>query len=412
MKLEISPMDSNSDRRARLSHILRILIGGLSAAVALLAVIEPRSWEMLVLKIGVTEWGHVFALPAAVALLPKRQRDRMAWIGHALGFLAALLSLSSLGRARHLARRLPGQFRGVFGDAEPRAMPAAPPRPAPLVLADVLRGVRLGPSRKRRLAYIQRGERALELDLYQPMHATEAALCLVVVHGGSWQSGDSNQIPELNSYLAARGYIVAALNYRLLPEHPFPAARDDLLAAIGYLKTNAADLGIDPRQFVLLGRSAGGQLALLVAYTATDPAIRGVIAFYPPSDLVYGYDHPARKAVHDGIPVIERYLGGSPTNMPEIYAAAAPITHAGPECPPTLLIHGGRDNLVSPVQSERLARRLAAASCQHFYLNLPWATHGCDVNFSGPSGQISTYTIERFLAAVTSDPRSEAKIRE
>jgi acetyl esterase/lipase len=304
-------------------------------------------------------------------------------------------------RARRFARQLPAQFTAVFGDAQPRAMPGAPPRPAPLVLPDVLRGVRLGPARKRRLAYIQRRERALELDLYQPTYGCAAAPCLVVVHGGAWRGGDSNQIPELNSYLAARGYAVAAINYRLLPDHPFPAARDDLLAAIDYLKANAAEFGIDPRQFVLLGRSAGGQLALLVAYTASDPAIRGAIAFYPPTDLVYGYEHPARKAVLDGIPVIERYLGGDPANVPETYAAAAPITHAGPSCPPTLLIHGGRDNLVSPVQSERLARRLAAAGCKYFYLNLPWATHGCDVNFSGPSGQISTYTIERFLAAVT-----------
>src|ERR1043165_3198108 len=132
MKLELSPMNSNSDRLARLMHVLRVLIGALSAGVASLAVGEPLSWNMLVLKIGVTEWGHVFALPAAVALLPKRQRDRVAWIGHALGFLAALLSLSSLVRAGRLARRLPGQFRGVFGDPAPRAMPAARPRPAPL----------------------------------------------------------------------------------------------------------------------------------------------------------------------------------------------------------------------------------------------------------------------------------------
>jgi acetyl esterase/lipase len=399
-------MNSNNHRLARLSHELRVLIGALSAAVASLAVIEPRNWKMLLLAIGVTEWGHLFALPAAVALLPKRQREPMAWIGHALGLMATLLSLSSLARARRVARQLPSQFRAVFGDAQPRALPAAPPRPAPLVLADVLRGVRLGPVRKRRLAYIQRGECVLELDLYQPKQPTAAAACLIVVHGGSWQGGDSNQIPELNSYLAARGYVVAALNYRLLPQHPFPAARDDVLVAIDYLKTSAADLGIDPQRFVLLGRSAGGQLALLVAYTASDPAIRGVIAFYAPADLVYGYAHPSRKAVLDGIPILERYLGGSPTGVPEIYAAAAPITHAGPDCPPTLLIHGGRDNLVSPVQSERLASRLAAAGCRHFYLNLPWATHGCDVNFSGPSGQISTYTIERFLAAVTAVVRS------
>jgi acetyl esterase/lipase len=65
-----------------------------------------------------------------------------------------------------------------------------------------------------------------------------------------------------------------------------------------------------------------------------------------------------------------------------------------------LLIHGGRDELVSPRQSERLAERLAEAGVPHFVLRLPWATHAGDFNFSGPMGQISTYAVERFLAAV------------
>jgi acetyl esterase/lipase len=68
-----------------------------------------------------------------------------------------------------------------------------------------------------------------------------------------------------------------------------------------------------------------------------------------------------------------------------------------------LLIHGGRDELVFPAQSERLAARLAQAQRPHYFLRLPWATHGCDVHFSGPCGQISTYVIERFLAAVMRD---------
>src|SRR5690242_2989837 len=133
------------------------------------------------------------------------------------------------------------------------------------------------------------------------------------------------------------------MTYRLAPQHPYPAARDDVLSAIGYLRDRAPELGIDPRQIVLLGRSAGPQPALLVAYTAGDAEIRGVVGFYGPADLVYGYEHPARKAVIDSVGVIERYLGGSPAAAPEIYRAAAPISHAGPNCPPTLLIHGGRD---------------------------------------------------------------------
>jgi acetyl esterase/lipase len=253
--------------------------------------------------------------------------------------------------------------------------------------------------RRSRYIYTTRGERAFQLDLYQPWDEHSLAPGVVVVHGGSWHHGDSGQIPALNSYLAARGYVVAAINYRLAPEHRFPAARDDVLAAIAYLKARAGDFGLDPNRLALLGRSAGGQLALLVAYTANDPAIRGVVSFYAPTDLRYGYAHPARVAVIDGIPLVESFLGGSPSTIPDIYDAASPITFAK-AAPPTLLIHGGRDELVSPIQSERLVARLQAAGRPHCYLRLPWATHGCDINFSGPSGQISTYAVERFLAAV------------
>jgi dipeptidyl aminopeptidase/acylaminoacyl peptidase len=83
-----------------------------------------------------------------------------------------------------------------------------------------------------------------------------------------------------------------------------------------------------------------------------------------------------------------------------VYDAASPLNFVARGTPPTLLLHGGRDELVFPAQSERLAVRLTQAGRPHLFLRLPWATHGCDVNFSGPCGQISTYAIERFLAAV------------
>jgi acetyl esterase/lipase len=370
-----------------------------SVALASLAVLEAPTWPTLVLAIGATEWGHVLAALALAPVLPGWRRERAGRVGGMLGLGAALLSLSSLLRAALLARQLPARLTATFGDQPPRALPSATPRPTPFVGADVLRGVRSPRVRKSRHTYAARGSQSLELDLYQPLRAQGAAPGVLVVHGGSWHRGDNSQMPALNSYLAARGYVVAAINYRLAPEHRFPAARDDVLAAIDFLKARAADFGLDPQRLALIGRSAGGQLALLVAYTAGDPAIRGVISFYAPIDLVYGYYHPARKAVIDGVPLVESYLGGSPTTAPEVYAAASPTTFAA-SAPPTLLIHGGRDELVSPVQSERLAARLQASGRPHFYLCLPWATHGCDVNFSGPSGQVSTYAVERFLAGV------------
>jgi acetyl esterase/lipase len=382
---------------------LRLLVGATSAALASVAVVEARSWAMVVLTLGATEWGHVLAALALTPLLPGWRRTRAGRAGAALGVIGATLALTSLLRAAGLARRLPAAVATAFGDAPPRRAPSAPARPAPLVARDLLLGVRSPSVRRRRLTYVARDWHPLDLDLYSPARPVAPAPCIVVIHGGSWANGDSAQLPGLNRYLAARGFAVAAINYRLAPAHRFPAARDDVLAAIAYLKNHAPELGIDPRRFVLLGRSAGAQLALLVAYTADDAAIRGVVGFYGPADLVYGYQHPARKAVIDSVGVIERYLGGSPAGEPDIYAAAAPICHAGPDSPPTLLIHGGRDTLVAPIQSEKLAARLAATGCRHMLLRLPWAEHGCDVNFSGPSGQISTYAIERFLAAVTDE---------
>jgi acetyl esterase/lipase len=389
------------------SAFLRLTVGAVSTGLASLAVVEARTWDMLVLTVGVTEWGHVVAPLGLAALLPGWRRERAARLGAALGVLAAALSLSSLARARRMARGLPALLAAELGDTPPRRGPGAPPRPAPLVARDVLLGVRSPAVRRDRFVYAARDELALALDLYRPARQAkdetrEPHPCVVVVHGGSWHYGDSGQLPRLNRYLAARGYAVAAISYRLAPHFRFPAPRDDVLSAIEFLKANAAELGIDPRKIVLLGRSAGGHLALLAAYTADDPAIRGVIALYAPTDLLYGYDHPARKRIMDGIPLVENFLGGPPSTIRDRYAFASPTSHTTRDCPPTLLIHGGRDNLVAPAHSERLAERLKAAGCMCVYMNLPWATHGGDTNFTGPTGQVSTYAIERFLAAVTS----------
>jgi acetyl esterase/lipase len=389
------------------------------AALAALTLVDAPLWPLLLLRIGVTELGYALALPT-LALASGAGRSRAGRAAGALGLLAAGLGLAPTVQAALIGRRLPAELAAAFGEGPPRELPGALPRPAPLVAADLLRGVASPPVRCRRLAYVVRDGRPLHLDLYVPPTSdapqdeasgagdkptakpnAHLAPCVVVVHGGSWQHGDSTQLAALNRYLVARGYVVAAINYRLLPGHPFPAARDDLSAAIGFLKTNAGAIGLDPERIVLLGRSAGGQLALLVAYTAGDPAIRGAIGIYPVVDLAYAYDHPCNPQLLDGRAVVRAYLGANPDQAPEVYAAASPTSCVGPNTPPTLLIHGGSDELVSPIQSERLAARLAQAGRPYLLLRLPWATHGCDAHFGGPAGQLSTYAIERFLAAVT-----------
>jgi dipeptidyl aminopeptidase/acylaminoacyl peptidase len=104
--------------------------------------------------------------------------------------------------------------------------------------------------------------------------------------------------------------------------------------------------------------------------------------------------------VYDSYAALRTFLNGEPSQVPEAYRAASPINYIGPHTVPTLLIHGTMDPLVSVQQSQRLDSALAAAGRPHYFLKLPWATHGCDYVFNGPCGQVSRYAIERFLRAV------------
>jgi acetyl esterase/lipase len=172
-------------------------------------------------------------------------------------------------------------------------------------------------------------------------------------------------------------------------------------AAIDYLKSNAVRLGLDSTRIVLIGRSAGGQLALQSAYRKEDPAIKGVVSLYGPTDQKWGWDHPTNQRVYKSFVTLRDFLHGDPELAPHAYRESSPLNFIGPHTVPTLLIHGAMDPLVSVKQSQRLDSALTAARRPHLLIEMPWATHGCDYVTVGPCWQLSTYAIERFVAAVT-----------
>src|ERR1019366_1874596 len=158
-------------------------------------------------------------------------------------------------------------------------------RPMPLALTQLFTGTHSPDVRVTKMQYASVEGQALWLDLYQPLRIDHPLPGIVVVHGGSWQNGDRGEFPALNRYLAARGNIVASIDYRLAPAAVFPAQREDLFSAIAYLKHHAQTIGLDPARLVILGRSAGGQIALSAAYGQQIPGLKGVIVFYAPNDL-------------------------------------------------------------------------------------------------------------------------------
>jgi acetyl esterase/lipase len=240
---------------------------------------------------------------------------------------------------------------------------------------------------------------ALTLDFYASK-PTGARPCVVVVHGGSWAGGDSKQLPELNSELAKDGYHVVSINYRLAPKHTFPAPIDDVKTALTYLRANADRLAIDTNNFVLLGRSAGGQIVMPAAYVFNDPSIKGVISFYGPADMVWGYANPTNPLVLNSRKVMGDYLGGTYRQVPHQYVNSSATEIATSSSPPTLLIHGENDPLVSHLHGVRLDKKLDPLGVKHYDLNLPWATHGFDWTLNGPGGQLSTWTVKAFINEV------------
>jgi acetyl esterase/lipase len=232
---------------------------------------------------------------------------------------------------------------------------------------------------------------------------------VMVVHGGSWRSGDKGDVPHVSHSLAIAGYTVLDVRYRLAPQHPFPAAVEDVKCLLGQAQSRAAELGIDPARGALLGRSAGGQIALLAAYSdsslppscaAPDPApppLRAVISIYGPTDLAWGHDNPFVPDVVDGTRAVELYLGGPPTAAPEAYRLATPQSWAHRPVPPTLLLHGTGERCVRPDNAGRLHDALERHGHRPRTVFIPFADHGFDVRPGGLGEQLARGVLLDFL---------------
>jgi acetyl esterase/lipase len=373
----------------------RLILFSILFLVSLLSVFKAPTYHLWLLSIIVTEYCWLFIFLTFIGLVIAGLRPCKYRI-HAtvIGVSALILFCSPIVRAYKVADNLPGEFNKVFRSEESLAQPFKFTK----IFTGKPKEIKYSTQ-----TYITYPDTRLTLEFY-PSQITGNKPCIVVIHGGSWSSGDSQQLPELNNYLAKQGYHVASINYRMAPQYKSPAPLDDVKAALKYLCIHATELKIDTNNFVLLGRSAGAQIALLAAYSFHNRGIKGIIDFYGPADMVWGYSKPASKLVMDSRGVMERYLGGTYKDVPQNYFASSPIEYVDRQSPPTLIIHGANDVLVAYEHSNRLSKKLTQNNIKHYWLQLPWATHGFDYNLNGPGGQLSTYAVERFLKEVTYKP--------
>lgn len=276
------------------------------------------------------------------------------------------------------------------------------------------------------LAYA-RGSNSQVLDLYLPDTEANACPLIVFFHGGAFTFGTKDD-DQLNPILRAldRGYAVASVEYRKSTEARFPAMVYDAKAAIRYLRAQSKQFRLDPNRFCTWGPSSGGWLASMVGVTAgnvafedlsmgysdMDGCVQAVIDWCGPCGGFLNMDAAFLKsgagvADHNDVNSPEsRFLGGDITKLRELDRMACPCSYASSNTPPTLILHGGLDQIVPVEQSQAFYAALSAAALEpkheiHIasgqlhhgteWYNEPWVMNLCldflDKVFSNIKGQ-------------------------
>ena len=239
----------------------------------------------------------------------------------------------------------------------------------------------------------------LALDLYHPDGLAKAPL-IVTIYGGAWHFGSRAGDAPLARWYAARGFAVAVIDYRHAPQFRFPAQIDDVDDALNVLAAHADRWHIDAERVVLLGRSAGAQLALLAGERDQLVRVRGIVAYYAPTDLIGGWKRPPVPDPAGVRSILEMYLGGPPEgSYAARYRAAAPLQNAHAGMPPVLAIIGDRDQLVRPLFQRTFAARLDALHVRNVAIELPWSNHAFD-SVDGLGAGIAHDATLRFIDAL------------
>ena len=185
---------------------------------------------------------------------------------------------------------------------------------------------------------------------YRPAGAVEPVGAIVWLHGGGWVMGDLDGFDHVCRALAnAAGHVVISVDYRLAPEHPFPAARDDALAAVAWaLDHGAEQLGYDAARVIVGGDSAGGNLAAVAARHHAD-ALAGLLLVYPATDAAMATKSYQEKAGSEfgGLTpdsmasCFDAYLGDADRTDPDVSPLLGDLTGL----PPTLVAVAANDVL-------------------------------------------------------------------
>ena len=200
---------------------------------------------------------------------------------------------------------------------------------------------------------------------------------IILVHGGGWVAGDKQQyITYIFQPLSDAGFAWFSINYRLAPQFKFPADVEDVEAAVGWIKANAAKYKVDAKRIVLIGESSGGHLVSLVgARNQPGARVAAVVSMYGIHDFI------SASIAWKPIPVEILQLFGIPAvnaKTAQILIKASPVVYVSKDMPPFLLMHGSNDEDVPYEQSVEMCNAMKNAGAQCDLITIQGAPHGMD----------------------------------
>jgi len=244
------------------------------------------------------------------------------------------------------------------------------------------------------------------MDVYRALDSAGAPLSapapvVIFVHGGSWQSGSKDAYAWVGKALAQMGFVAVLPNYGLMPDTRFPAFVDDVARAVALVKARAATWGGDTARVVLMGHSAGAQLAALVAYDprylakqgTTPDILGGFVGLSGPYDFVFDTE------------LLKRTFAGPK----EREFDALPVHFVTPQSLRTLLVMGEDDETVNPRNTRSLASTLRKSQVPVEELWVPGA-HGVTVGAFARISRGNSEIVRRIVGFVRAT-RAGAAVR-
>ncbi|HEY7510349.1 MAG TPA: alpha/beta hydrolase [Vicinamibacteria bacterium] len=246
-------------------------------------------------------------------------------------------------------------------------------------------------------------QRGLRLDAYVPP-GDGPFPAVVLVHGGGWEAGDKvTYVTPLFAPLARAGLAWFSIDYRLTPDVRHPEQMDDLRRAVAWVRAHAGRFRVDPTRLAVVGESASGQMAALLA--TEDRELAGVVSFYGV------YDFPALVTDPSPRSLLRRLFGRETLDEDAraVLARYSPITRVHANMPPMLLVHGTNERLWA--QGQAMRDRLAAVGAPHELVALDGAPHGMESWEGRPEWSGYRKTVVDWLARTLRAPRTRRETR-